>query len=42
MHDKNRLSDEKISRVFDDSANLTRKLQLGIQSALLKHKQAGN
>ena len=42
MNNKNHLSDDKISQIFNDSANLTRKLQAGIHSALLKHKQAGN
>ncbi len=42
MNNKNRLSDDKISQIFNDSENLTRKLQAGIHSALLKHKQAGN
>lgn len=42
MNNKNHLSDDKISQIFNDSENLTRKLQAGIHSALLKHKQTGN
>ncbi len=42
MNKKNRLSDDEMVKIFNDSVNLTRKLQAGIHSALLKHKQAGN
>lgn len=36
------LSDEHMSKIFEDTASLTKTLQSGIDSALLKHKQAGN
>ena len=42
VSNKRNLSDDKISKVLSNSANLTRVLQTGIDSALLKHKQAGN
>lgn len=42
MSHKSRLSDNKISKIFGDSAALTCTLQSGIDLALLKHKQAGN
>ena len=35
-------TDDEISRVFQNPTKITKVLQLGIQAALLKHKQAGN
>jgi len=42
VNNKNRLSHDKISKIFSDSVGLTQTLQSGIYTALLKHKQAGN
>ena len=35
-------TDDEISKVFHHPIKITKVLQLGIQAALLKHKQAGN
>jgi hypothetical protein len=35
-------TDDEISKVFHDPTKITKDLQIGIQAALLKHKQAGN
>lgn len=42
MSNKRDLTEDKISKILGDSAGLTRTLQSGIYSALLRHKQAGN
>jgi len=43
MANKNaQFTDDEISKVFHDPIKITKVLQLGIQEALLKHKQAGN
>ena len=42
MNNKDKLSEDKITEFFQNPINVTQALQLGINDALLKHKQAGN
>ena len=42
MSSEKKQSDTDISKVFADSENLTKTLQLGINAALMQHKWAGN
>ena len=42
MSTKKNLSDKIIAKIMSNPAAMAKKLQSGIYSALLKHKQAGN
>lgn len=42
MNNKQRIVEDEISKIMNDSSRLTQILQAGIRAALLKHKQAGN
>ena len=42
MDNKSSKNDDNISNILNDSAKVTRIIQAGIKTALMKHKQAGN
>lgn len=42
MNNKSTLFEDKITQFFKNSAKVSEALKLGINDALLKHKQAGN
>lgn len=42
MRSKNNSAQDQISKFFQNPTLVTKALQLGINAALLKHKQAGN
>lgn len=42
MNNKSNLFEDDITKFFKNPENVTHALQLGINDALLKHKQAGN
>jgi hypothetical protein len=42
MQKDNNLLDDNIKEILNDPDKVTKIIQSGIQSALLKHKQAGN
>jgi hypothetical protein len=42
MIDKQQLSDDRISKILNDSKRVTQIIQSGINDALLKHKKMGN